>query len=265
MLFLLLASPAAAAPVEIVVAGEALDPRYMDKNITEFARRLEEVGGWRPGTLRGKAFARPREALAYVRKSRAAFAVLPVHQFLEGRRELRLEVLGRALSFEGEFPGYWGVARREKRSWGDVVESPGLTMALTESYDPTWIGMLFESRVDPTRHFKLVEVPSASEAVAAVLAKRADLALLYETDYQALKSRIQSRTDLDWVFTTGALAPPPLVATRFASRADRKRMADAVGKACKGSGADACARVTILYMQPGLADTYAPLIHRYGK
>lgn len=263
---LLAAGHALAAPrLEIVVASEALDPRYMDANVAGLARRIEEVAGWKPGTLQGKAFQRPRDALPYIRSHQVAFAILPVHQFVEGRKELGFEVLGRAVSLEGERPGYWGVARREPRPYNDVVQYPGLTLALTEPYDLRWIGMLFEGRLDPAKHFKLMEVPSGKAAVEAVLGKKADVALLYETDFRAFKYRIESKTDLDWVFASGGLPPPPLVATRFASRGDRKRLADAVGKVCKQGGADACARMTTLYMQPGLADTYATIVQRYER
>jgi len=264
-LALVAATPAAAPRVEVVVASEALDPRYMDKNVAGFAQRLEEVAGWKPGMLRSKAFSRPRDALAYMRKNRVAFAVLPLHQLVEGRKELGLEVLGRAVSFEGESPSYWGIARREKRAWADPAEQSGLTLALTEAYDPRWIGLLFEGRVDAAKHFKLLEVPDAKEAVAAVLGKRADVALLYDTDFQPFKNRVESKTDLDWVFASGGLLPPAVVASRFASKADRKKVADALATLCKREGGDACARVTILYVQPGLADTYAPVIQRYGN
>ena len=50
-------------------------------NLADFLRRVEEVVGWPKGSLRGKAFTRPRDALAYIKKNRVGFAILPAHQF----------------------------------------------------------------------------------------------------------------------------------------------------------------------------------------
>src|SRR3954452_10414407 len=98
-------------PNEVLLAGE----NKVDGAMESFVRRVESMGGWPAGSLRGKAFARPADALEYIRKNKVAFAFLPVHQFVQGRTALKMEVLGRAVGLDGLQRGYWGVARNEDR------------------------------------------------------------------------------------------------------------------------------------------------------
>lgn len=264
------AEPVTAGPAtatrEIVIANSALlaGGAHVAKNLEALLARLEQVGGWPKGSLRGAAFVRPQEALDYLRKNKAAFAILPTKHFLQARKELKLEVVGRTVGLEGASPGFWGVARNEKHPFKHIEEHPGLRLATTEVGDPQWLDVLFENNVDPHRHFKLIEVPSGSEAVAAVLANKADVALIYETDFTPLRPRIQGKLDLSWVYASGTIPPPPVVAVgKNASAADRKKMTTALGKLCKQEGADACGRMAILYAEPGRADSYQVIIEKY--
>jgi len=257
----------AAAGPEIVVANPALAAGgpHVPKNLEAFLRRLEQVGGWPQGTLRGKAFAKPKEAMDYLRKNgKVAFAILPVGQFLQARKALKLEVVGRVVGTEGTNAAFWGVGRNETRPYEHIEMYPGLRLATTEVGDPQWLDVLFENNVDPLKHFKLLEVGSGAEAVAAVLEKRADVALIYETDFAPLKPRILNKTDLAWVYSSGTIPPPPVLAIgKQASAADKKRMATALSKVCKQDGADACARMAIMYAEPGRAETYKRIIEKY--
>lgn len=257
----------AAPPIEIVIANEALSAggKHMAANVEAFAKRMAQVGGWPKDALTGRAFARPRDGLAYLRKTKtAAFAILPLHQFLEGRKDLRFEVLGRAVGLEGRTCGYWGIARNEPRAYEHVEFQPGLRLALTEPYDLQWLRVLFDNNVRPGAHFKLVEVPSGQEAIAAVLAKRADVALVYETDFAAVRHRIDNKVDLAWVYASLAMPPPAVVAVGGrASAVDRKRMVKALGQLCKKDGAPACGRMAILYAEAGGAESYQPFIQKY--
>src|SRR5947207_14546996 len=98
---------------EIVVANEVLlaGGKKVDGAMEDFVRRVEAVGGWPAGSLRGKAFARPAEALDYIRKNKVAFAFLPVPTFVQGRAALHFEVVGRAGGLDGPELCYWGGAR----------------------------------------------------------------------------------------------------------------------------------------------------------
>jgi ABC-type phosphate/phosphonate transport system substrate-binding protein len=260
------ASSGRAAPPEIVIANEVLvaGGQHVPENLAAFLRRLEVAGGWPAGSLRGKAFTRPREALAYIRAHKVPFAILPPHQLVEGRKDLKLEVLGRAVGLEGTQAGYWGVALAGKRSFDHIEESPGLRLALTESYDEQWLRVLMEGNVSaPAQHFKLVEVASGAEALAALLARKVDVALLSHADFVPLKPRLAPGGDLAWVYATGTMPPPAVVADRWATAADRKRLTTALEKLCKGDGADACARMGILYAEPGRGETYNVVIQKY--
>jgi hypothetical protein len=259
--------PRTAAP-EIVVANESLVAAgpHLTENMAAFLRRLEAVGGWPAGSLRGRAFARPRDALAYMRENKVAFGILPPHQLVEGRKELKLEVLGRAVGIEGPRPGFWGVALAGKHSFGHIEESPGVRLALTEAYDEQWLRVLLEGNVTtPSEFFKIVEVPSSADGIAAVLARKADVALIYESDFTPIKPRLAPGGDLAWVYASGTMPPPAVVASnRWAAAADRKRLTAALEKLCKGEGADACARMGVMYVQAGHPEVYDLVIRKYA-
>jgi ABC-type phosphate/phosphonate transport system substrate-binding protein len=226
------------------------------------------VGGWPAGSLRGKAFTRPRDALAYIRANKVPFAILPPHQLVEARKELKLEILGRAVGIEGTRGGYWGVTLSGKRPYEHIEEAPGLRLALTETYDEQWLRVLLEGNVSaPAQHFKLLEVATAADAVAAVLARKADVAMLYQPDFVSLKPRMAEGGDLAWVYASDTLPPPAIVSVnRHAPpAADRKRLTTALEKLCKGEGADACARMGILYVEAGKAESYNVLIQKYAR
>jgi hypothetical protein len=264
----LAARPARAAPRELVVANEILAEagEHLQKNLSDFLRRVEEVAGWPRGSLRGKAFARPREALAYIRKSRAGFAILPAHQLAEGHQELKLEVLGRAVGADGS-PLVFSAVTRRPRPFGEVAGTPGLRVALSETYDPLWIKILTEGAIDKNvAPVALVEVPSGKEGVQAVLDKKADLAIVNELEYRTLKPRIEAGGDLEWLLSSPHLPPSAFAAVgKYVNAADRKKMAAAVDKVCKTSGATACARLGILYIEANRAETYQGLLDLYRQ
>jgi hypothetical protein len=261
----LAAAPARADGPEIVVASEALLPKFADGNMQTFVRRLEATGGWPAGSLRGKAFPRPREALDYLRKNKVAFAILPVHQFLEARKDLKLDVIGRAVGLEGTEGGYWGVARNEPHAWEHIEDWPGLRLATTETQDLVWLRLLMEGNVArPDRHFKLLETETGADALAAVLGQRADVALLSQADFAPIKERVARKSDLAWVYASGNVPPPPIVAVgKWARPADRKRLTDALEKLCKKEGAEACGKMAIMYVQAGHADDYKTIVRKY--
>jgi len=259
---------AAVAPLGFVIASEALvaGGDYVPANMQAFTRRLESVSGLPPGRLDGRAFARPRDALEHIRRHGAAFAILPSHQFLEGRKQLRFEVIGRAVGLEGTDPGYWGITRNEPRPYTQIEHHPGLRLALTEAHDFRWLWLLFEGNVRPESHFRLVEVPTGQEALAAVLGRRADVALLYESDFRAVKPRIGKDGDLAWVYASEGVEPPPVLALAGrAPKAERRKVEQALGQICKREGADVCGRMAIMYVERCTADRYARLIDGYER
>jgi ABC-type phosphate/phosphonate transport system substrate-binding protein len=265
------ATPArAAAPgIELVVANEILmgAGKHLDGSLEAFVRRVEAMGGWKPGTLRGKAFTRPREALEYIRKNKVPFAFLPVHQFVEGRKELKLEVLGRAVGTDGPEGGYWGVARNEPRNYQHIEDAQGLRLATTETYDVVWLRCLLEGNVrEPHKQYQLVETATGADAVAAVLAKKADVALLSNADFAPIRPRVERKADLVWVYASGKYPPSAIVSVgKFSRPADRKKMSAALDKICKNEGANTCGHMGIMYIQSGHAADYENTIQKYEE
>ncbi len=260
--------PASAAPRELVIAHEILGQagEHLAANLDAFLRRVEEVAGWPKGSLRGRAFARPREALAYIKKSRAGFAILPAHQFAEGQQALGLEALGRAVGVDGTPLVYSAVTRRP-RPFAELAGTPGLRIALTEAYDPAWVKILTEGAVDrEVAPVALVEVPSGLAGVEAVIGNKADLAIVSELEYRSIKPRIEPGGDLEWLLSSPHLPPSAFAAVgKYVRTADRKTMAGAIDKICKTSGGPACARLGILYIEANRAESYQGLLQLYQR
>jgi hypothetical protein len=260
------AAPAQAAPRELVVAHEVLVEAgdYLDQNLERFVRRVEEVAGFPKGSLKGKAFTRPRDALAYIRAKKAGFAILPAHQLAEGQKALQLEVLGRAVGLDGTRLEFASVTRRP-RPYDDIESVPGLKVAASETYDAAWLALMTEGDLDPRRRsLNLTEVKTAKEAVELLTAKKVDLALVHPLQWPSVKPRTEDGGDLDWVVTSPKVPPSAFVAVgKNASSADRKRMAGAVDKICKTDGAEACARMGIMYIEAGGGDSYRDIISGY--
>ncbi|HEY0709384.1 MAG TPA: PhnD/SsuA/transferrin family substrate-binding protein [Polyangia bacterium] len=255
-----------AAPREIVVAHEVLLEAgdKLEANLAAFLRRVEEVAGLPKNGLKGKAFARPADALAYIREQKVGFAILPAHQVAEAHKTLKLEILGRAVGIDGRVLQFVTVTRKP-RPFPEGEIPAGARVAASETHDPAWLALLTEGDLDPrSRPLALVQTPSSQAALDALLAKKADLAILHPQHFQDIKRRIEDGGDLEWVVTSPKLPPSAFVAVgKFASAQDRKRMAAAIDKVCKTSGADACGRMGLMYIEAGRADSYADVINGY--
>ena len=259
-------APAAAAPRELVVAHEILAEAgdHLEENLTGFLRRVEEVAGWPKGSLRGKAFVKPQDALAYIKKSRSGFAILPAHQFVEGQKELKLEVLGRAVGLDGS-PLVFSAVTRRPRPFAELAGTPGLRVAVTETLRPAWITILTEGAIDKSvAPVALVQVPRPRLGIEDLLAKKVDLVIVPELEYRALKPRIEPSGDLEWISARPTSRPRPSWRWANTSRAaDKKKMAAAVDKICKTTGGPACSRLGILYIEAGRAESYQGLLELY--
>lgn len=261
------AASASAAPArEVVIANEALvaSGENLQSNVDRFVQRLETVVGWKKGSTKGVGFTRPREALEYIRKNKVAFAILPIHQFAQSADELKLTPLARAVGLDGRSHSYWAVAKGPAK-FTSIEEAPGLRLAMTETYDLQWVKVLFEAEVDPATHFKLMEVPSGTAAVDAVLAGKADVAYLNELDFQRVKDRVGPGQQLAWVYTSGGFPAPPFLAVgKHANKADVKKAAAAIDKTCRApEGTEPCNLVGLMYFETGAMERYKPIIEKY--
>ena len=260
-----LVRPARARPLELVVAHEnlALAGAALEPSLAAFARRIEELAGWPAQSLRAKAFTRPAEALAYIKKQHVAFAILPVHEFIAGRKELKLEVLGRAVGPEGVQLVFHSITRRPPPFDG-IQNAAGMRVAMTDAHDLAWVSLMFDGALDP-RRLPLVETPSTAAAVQAVVAKKADIAIVPEGEWASTyEKRTQPSGDLTWTFRSGIMPPSAFVAVgKHVAANDKQKLSAAVDKICKTTGAAACGGLGVLYIEAGGADSYASIIAAY--
>ena len=261
-----LTRPAAAAPRELVIAHENLVEagEHLPANLDRLLRRIEEVTGWPRRSLKGKAIVRPAEALAYIKKNRAGFAIVPVHQYVEGRQALKLELLGRAVGAEGTQLYFAGIARRPKNF--TLGTSPGIKVAGPEVHDLAWLSIIADETITAERPAKLVEVPSSQAALQALLDKQVDVAIVSHSMWQALGKRAEpdGGGDLEYVFASPRLPPSAVVAVgKHASTADRNKLAAALDRICKESGGEICARMGLYYIQSGETQAFERVVAAY--
>jgi hypothetical protein len=243
---------ARAAPRELVIANENLAEagELLDQHLDRFLRRIEEVTGWPKNSLKGKAVLRPVEALDYIRKNRSAFAILPIHQVAEGYKELKLELLARAVGLEGTELYHAGVARHAS-GLGELGKNPALKVAGPEVRDVDWLAIITDQTITRDKPAALVEVPTSQDALRALEQKKVDVAIVSNPMWRDLEKRTTGpKPDLEFVFGSPRLPPSAFVAVgKFASAADRKKLAASIEKICRDTGAEACGRVGLMYIQ----------------
>ena len=257
---------ARAAPRELVIANENLVEAgdLLDQHLERFLRRIEEVTGWPKNSLKGKAMVRPVEALDYIRKSRAGFAILPIHQVVEGYKDLKLELLGRAVGLEGTELYHAGVAR-VPRGFGEVGTSPSIKVAGPEVRDVDWLQIITDQSISRDKPAALVETPSSQDAFKLLEQKKVDVAIVSNTMWRDLEKRTTGpKPDLEFVFGSPKLPPSALVVVgKFATAADRKKLSAAFDKICRDTGAEACGRVGLMYIQRGTLQHHQKILDHY--
>ena len=185
-----IAPTARAAPRELVIANENLAEAgdLLDGHLDKFLRRIEEVTGWPKNSLKGKALVRPVEALDYIRKNRSGFAILPIHQVVEGAKELKFQLLGRAVGLEGTELYQAGMARVPK-SFALLGEKPSIKVAGSEVRDVDWLTIITDQNITRDKPAALVEVPSSQDALKALEEKKVDVAIVSNPMWRELEKR----------------------------------------------------------------------------
>ena len=91
------------------------------------------------------------------------------------------------------------------------------------------------------------------------------MAIVSNPMWRELEKRANGpKADLEFVFGSPKLPPSAFVAVgKFASAADRKKLAAAIDKICKEPGAEACGRVGLMYIQPGMTQHHQKILDHY--
>jgi hypothetical protein len=256
-LHLQISPPAAAAPRkptrELVIGDEALGKLgdELGPQLDVIARRIERLVGWPKGSLGVRGFADPDAALAYVRKNKPTFAILPLRQYVQGRKALGFEVLAEAFPLElhnVEEPMFYGVALKATPIGEHIQMHPGVKLAIPGGQDRQWVRIMFDGTVDPETHFTFVPVKNDAEALDAVVSKRADMGVLYERFYKDVRPRTENDGDLKVVYAAPSAPPSPLVAVGKAAKSDdRKKLEPLAGGICDEEARTACTKLGLLW------------------
>jgi hypothetical protein len=256
---------ARAAPRELVIAHENLEEAgpELEKYLGDLLRRIEKVAGWPAHSLKGRAFVNASEALPYIKKSRAGFAILPVHQLAQGYHPLKLEILGRAVGLEGPVLEYVAVTRRP-RGFESLVDKPGARLAAVGAADLAWMRLATDGQVGAGVAVGLLETPTSKAALQAMLDGKVDVALVSPAVWKPIQKRADALGDLDSLFVSAKLPAPAVVAVgKYVKAADKKRLTAALELICQEPGGPACSRMGILYTQSGRQENYGNILQTY--
>jgi hypothetical protein len=238
---------------ELVIADEAFAKLgdELPPLLEALARRIETHVGWAPRSLSVRGFADPDAALAHVRSKKPAFAVLPLRQFVTGRKALGFEVLAELFPielFNVEDPMFYGVTLKSTPIGEHIQMHPGLRLAIPGGEDRQWVRVMFDGTVNPETHFTFVPVTTDAEALDAVLAKRADMAVLHERFYKGVRPRTDDAGDLKVVYAAPGAPPSALVVLGKAAKSDdRKKLEALAGGICDEEGRTICTKLGLLW------------------
>lgn len=238
---------------ELVIADDAFTKLGNDLAplLEALARRIERHVGWAPRSLTVRGFTDPDAALAYVRNKKPAFAVLPLRQFVAGRKALGFEVLAEVFPielFDVEDPMFYGVTLKSTPISEHIQMHPGVRLALPGAEDRQWVRIMFDGTVDPKTHFTFVPVATDAEALDAVVAKRADMAVLHERFYKGVRPRTDDDGDLKVVYAAPSAPPSALVVLGKAAKSeDRRKLEPVAGGICDEEGRTTCTKLGLLW------------------
>lgn len=237
-----------------------------EQHVDAFAKRLESLAGWKPGSLEGKLFTNLEEARAFIAAKKPAFALLGAHPLVVLRKEHKMAVMGHVGTLEKKRYGYSLLARTADPVGPAPHQQPGLRLA-THIKDMQWINVIFDGMLKPATHFKHVPVATEREAVESVLRKEADVALVWREHLRDYEKHLGRDGGLRVSFTSAQLVPPTLVAfEKSAKDKDIKALTKVLPEVCKGAGnIDLCGELGFLFMAAGEHQIHPHLFFKYDN
>lgn len=238
----------------------------LDTQAQALARRLETLAGWKAGSLQARAFASIDEALPFVERSRPAFGLLTAEALVQVRKQAKLDVVGYAVGLEKSRYGYDLIARTSDNIGPLPHQQPGLRLA-THVEDMQWLNVIFDGMLKPATHFKHVQVSSEQEAVEAVRAKKADVALVWRERMGPYKKLLGPGGGLRSSFHSAPFPPIGLVAfAKRASAKDTKALTKVLPEVCKGQDNLAmCGDLGFFVMEAGPHEVHPHLLYKYDN
>ena len=266
--------PAAGAPRPlniVVINPELSSPEEKTReSVQTFTRRLEEVLKWKSGTMRGHAFRNLEEAQAFIDKEQPVLGILAVHPFVQLYKARKVQIVGYASPNETKHQRYNLLSRSSDSLSALPHQNRNLRLAGTVK-DMQWLNVIFDGNLDPRTHFQHVAVASEEEAVEAVSAKRADVALVWGEHLKRYEKHLR-QGGLRVSFTSSKFPPLTVVTFKHAAKSHvkaAKPLAKALPEVCNGAKNVAaknlatCAALGFHTMEAKEHELHPHLIYKY--
>jgi ABC-type phosphate/phosphonate transport system substrate-binding protein len=245
-------STAQAGPQDFVVYISRLggDTETARPYISKFAAHLEKAMGWPKGSCKGAFFADRKEALAAIKKLSPGFALLDPPLYFELRKAESLqpiaqldgtEIVSSRMNLTVKDPALKSLeALKGKKLWTTLAES---TSYLSK--------VVFDGKLDATKHFALKRVGHALKAIRAVLRGQADAALI-DDDQLAAAKKMEGGDKLVVAYSSPSLPPLPVVVFgKVLKAADAKQLTKVVTTLCGSKdGAAVCKEMRLTRIAP---------------
>ncbi|MCG5054882.1 MAG: PhnD/SsuA/transferrin family substrate-binding protein [Myxococcales bacterium] len=235
--------------------------------IDALMRRMESAAGLPAGTLRGQGFNSFESAEAQLAKGQVAFALAPAYAFAKLWKRGGVQVMGYAGGLDPKAKTYKLVARSADPVGPAIHQHPGLRLA-TKERDLQWLNVVFDGLLNPTRHFReIVQTQSEAEALDAVEAGKADVALVWAEHLSRHKAQVGTNRPLRIAYTSGEFPPPALLTLRGRAPGKLvKALTKALPEVCKGQDhIDVCADLGFFSLVVGPHELHPHAAYKYDK
>jgi hypothetical protein len=257
------AGEAPASPLTVVICYPGGPVRASDAKpaMDSMLAVIEEIGQWDKGSITCEFASKVDKCRKLMAGSDPHFAILSVGLYLEHMQKHHLVPVAQP-NVEGRTTDTFRILVR-KGSFGTLADLKGKTLGGTHLGEPRFLKkIVFKSKIDPAKHFKLKPSRRALRALRNLSkGRKLDAVILNEQQYKSLDS-LPFADKLEVVF---ASEPIPLVGllanTKKTTKHERGRITQALSSMCThAKGKELCQLFGIESFGPASAKPYQKIM-----
>jgi hypothetical protein len=225
---------------------------------------IEEIGQWEKGSIICEFTTKVDECHRLMAEKDPHFAILSVGLYLEHMQKHQLVPVARP-NVEGRTTDTYRILVR-RGSFGSLADLQGGTLGGTHLSEPRFLKkIVFKSKIDPAKHFKLKPSRRVLRALRNLnRGRKLDAVILNEQQFMSLAS-LPFADKLEVVFTS---EPIPLVGllanTQKTTRHERGRITQALSSMCMhAKGKELCQLFGIESFGPANAKSYQKIMTQW--
>jgi ABC-type phosphate/phosphonate transport system substrate-binding protein len=253
------AGDASAAPLTVVVCypGGPVQAADAEPALDSMLAVIEEIGQWEKGSITCTFTSKVDECRKLMKEKDPQFAILSVGLYLENMQEHSLIPVAQP-NVEGRTTDTYRILVR-KDTYKSLADLKGKTLGGTHLGEPRFLQkIVFKSRIDPAKHFKLKPSRRALRALRDLSqGRKLDAIIVNEQQYKSLAS-LPFAGKLEVVFTSDPIPLVGLLAnTRKTTKHERDRITQALSSMCThAKGRELCELFGIGSFGPANAKSY---------